>query len=715
MTSLTTKTGFAAPKAPPADPTKHVKYTLGMILGADDFDQEFAWLSERHRWLARDVIGYGTVNGLDVTREGSEIRVTCGTAITPGGDLVRVTSTQCAKIDSWLKHNRAEVQKRASGSPASQVKLYLVLCYDTCETDNRPIPGEPCRVETDTMAATRVADAFRLEFRFDEPDHIEDLAVREFVRWVTDTVEIGDNVTEGVASSSPSGSLEDFLRLLNEAKPPTSKRMPYFDSVSPPDRFVLNRYDADEYLRAALRVWVTELRPRWHQELREYAGCKEENGNGSPHAPPPENCLLLARLDIDLTLDGGMDDVRIVEDEDPWNPGGIHRPVLGHLRLIQEWATCGPGETGAAGTGLRGPRGPQGEKGEKGPIGDKGPIGPQGPVGPKGDTGDTGPTGPTGPTGATGATGATGPVGLQGPVGLRGPIGPQGIAGPQGLPGLQGAIGPQGPIGDKGLPGDKGLIGDRGLVGPQGPIGDKGLPGDKGAIGDRGPIGPIGAQGPMGLPGVQGPMGDKGPAGVIGPVGMPGPQGPVGDPGPMGPQGPVGVQGPAGAQGPVGAVGPIGARGPTGYQGPKGLIGDKGPIGDKGLPGDPGIVRGTYVELPNIGMRYIVVAAGSVRFGVLSPTLADLQIVSQWTPDGLITLNYKGYAPPPLTNEFDLLVKVLPVLRKDNGMNPVVTFIAFGPLGYGFNIRVFDPMLRQAVPPEYLELMVEVSQLTRVF
>ena len=43
-------TGFASalaalPRLAPLDPTKHVKYTLGMVLGVDDFDQEFAYLS----------------------------------------------------------------------------------------------------------------------------------------------------------------------------------------------------------------------------------------------------------------------------------------------------------------------------------------------------------------------------------------------------------------------------------------------------------------------------------------------------------------------------------------------------------------------------------------------------------------------------------------------------------------------------------------------
>jgi hypothetical protein len=109
MTTFTAGTTALSPEHAPPDPTKHVNYTLGMILGADDFDQEFAWLSGRDRWLARDAIGYGTVNGLQVTvRQGPgiepEVLVSCGSAITPHGDLVRVTPTQCASISVTRRH-----------------------------------------------------------------------------------------------------------------------------------------------------------------------------------------------------------------------------------------------------------------------------------------------------------------------------------------------------------------------------------------------------------------------------------------------------------------------------------------------------------------------------------------------------------------------------------------------------------------------------------
>src|SRR6266496_4354125 len=92
-------TTFVTPaQVTPSDPTRHVNYTLGMILGVDDLTQEFTYLSGRDQWMARDLIGYGTVSGLQVTTEteaekGPRVVVTEGVAVTPRGQLVRITAT----------------------------------------------------------------------------------------------------------------------------------------------------------------------------------------------------------------------------------------------------------------------------------------------------------------------------------------------------------------------------------------------------------------------------------------------------------------------------------------------------------------------------------------------------------------------------------------------------------------------------------------------
>ena len=135
------------------NPKKHVNFTRGMVLGVDDFVQEFAYSSGRDRWMARDLIGYGTVSGLNVTVEKDEssqwqIKVTAGVAVSPNGQLIHVTPGQCANIDKWMAADENRKNMIAQlGSPLSdEVTLYAVLSYRYCCTDPVPIPGEPCRV-----------------------------------------------------------------------------------------------------------------------------------------------------------------------------------------------------------------------------------------------------------------------------------------------------------------------------------------------------------------------------------------------------------------------------------------------------------------------------------------------------------------------------------------------------------------------------------------
>ena len=439
------------------DATKHVKFSLGMILGADDFEQEFAWLSGRDRWLARDALGYGTVNGLQVTvRQGAgivtEVAVACGSALTPAGHLVRVTPTQCAALAPWLAHEsrREAVVAHAAASPATPLPVYVVLAYQDCETDARPIPGEPCRSEAEAMAPSRIADGFRLELRLAPPPQPEEDAVRGFVHWLAGSVELAD--------APASGPVDQLLALLRAAAQPDGSPPMAPPETSPPARFVIPRDRACEYLRAALRVWITELRPLWHEEFGACHGCGE-SGTATPSAPLDE--LLLAELQVPLNSDGSLDtelDVQVLDDE---------RPLLAHSRLLQEWLLCGPAGAGAAGPegpqGPAGPAGPQGPQGPRGPQGLTGPIGatgPAGPAGPTGPNGAAGPVGPQGPAGAPGAAGAAGPTGAPGPRGEAGPAGANGAPGPAGAPGAAGPVGPRGPVGPAGP------------AGPQGPVGD---------------------------------------------------------------------------------------------------------------------------------------------------------------------------------------------------------------------------------------------------
>src|SRR5205809_6546964 len=142
-------TGFAqlaaAPDVATPDPSKHVNYTLGMLLGVDDFNQEFAYLSGRDQWMARDVVGYGTLCGLrvslDQTVKGPRVSITSGTALSPLGRLICVRPAQCAYLNDWLTANEQAVQNALLSPLGSSIKLYLVLCYRDCPVDPVPIAG----------------------------------------------------------------------------------------------------------------------------------------------------------------------------------------------------------------------------------------------------------------------------------------------------------------------------------------------------------------------------------------------------------------------------------------------------------------------------------------------------------------------------------------------------------------------------------------------
>jgi hypothetical protein len=418
-----------------------VNYTLGMVLGVDDFTQEFAYLSGRDQWLARDLGGYGTVSGLRVSIEtdarGPRVVVDPGVAISPGGKFIRVCPAQCAWLNDWLAGVRDDPAffARVGSPPASSLRLYVTLCYRQCPTDLAPVPGEPCRTETEAMAPSRWKDDFRLDLRFDPPPQREEIAIREFVSWYRRSVEITDE--PGIFPT-----LEEFLDAIRAAAESSGSPLSgaEFNFDSPPVLLRVRGADACTYLRAALRLWATELRPR--VQARGFLRGSDCTSTGT-EVGSQDDCVLLAALDLPL-LQLGFGDVRV----DPALPVVIDehsRPYLIHLRLLQEWLTCGL-RTGSGGA-VSGPAGPPGPQGPAGPQGAPGAQGAQGDPGPPGAPGAQGIQGEQGPPGAPGAQGAPGDPGPPGAPGA------QGIQGEQGLPGAPGAPGAQGIQGNPGPPG----------------------------------------------------------------------------------------------------------------------------------------------------------------------------------------------------------------------------------------------------------------------
>jgi hypothetical protein len=325
----------ATPRATPPDPSKHVNYNLGMVLGVDDFTQEFAYLSGRDQWLARDLLGYGTVWGLRVFTEtesrGPRLVVESGVAVSPRGQLIRVARAQCAFLNDWLnlEKTRGELVDRLGSRPGDSVTAYVALCYRECPTDKVPIPGEPCRSEEDLLLPSRLTDDFVLELRFAPPDQREEDALRDFVAWLSQ-IEIDD-------APGPFTTLQEFVEAVRNAAQLTGSPIespPDFMFGSPPASLRIHTADACEYLRAAFRIWTTELRPRWRPTF-DRGGCAD----GPLIQPDPEECVMLAGVVLPLirtpTGDWAVDDTRAVAI----NEG--RRPFLVHLRFLQEWLLCG--------------------------------------------------------------------------------------------------------------------------------------------------------------------------------------------------------------------------------------------------------------------------------------------------------------------------------------------------------------------------------------
>jgi len=333
------------PNASAADPAKHVKYNLGMVLGVDDFTQEFTYHTAHREWLARDALGYGTLWGLkvlpeDTSDKGPRILIECGAALSPRGQLIHVSPAQCAFLNDWLAANRDAVTQKLGGppSPGNPAVLYAVLAYGDCDTDDVPLAGEPCRTEDQLTAPSRTKDYFRLQLRLDPPPQTEEDALRNFVRALAQVQ---------IATSSPMTSLEDFEDAVRNSPIPVVSSPPGsppvseaggFDYAFPPTIAIPGDQVA-EYLRAAFRIWTVELRPRCRPEWLASGGTCLAGATAVSY-PPTEEFILLARLTVPITVDGitGKWSVTSAGDVDV---DDRDRPYVLHLRMLQEWMVAG--------------------------------------------------------------------------------------------------------------------------------------------------------------------------------------------------------------------------------------------------------------------------------------------------------------------------------------------------------------------------------------
>jgi hypothetical protein len=280
----------AVATAAAADPSRHVNFTAGMVLGVDDYRQEFAYHSARDKWIVRDFLGYGTLSGLAVSVEddgtnGPRVRVTPGAAAAPSGQLICVGREQCGSFNAWLQRDeiKEELRKKTDGTPDpdhTTLNLFLTLCYVDCAVAEVPIPGEPCRSDENLMAPSRIADDYSLNFAFESPPMAEADAVPALEAFLTRLNVANGNPSDAAGFANALRIAEIQLRLALGIYPAESPEPAANDLLPVPVH-----PDFELRFRTALkRLWVTRLRP---QVQAQRCGTETVAAN---------DCVLLAQL-----------------------------------------------------------------------------------------------------------------------------------------------------------------------------------------------------------------------------------------------------------------------------------------------------------------------------------------------------------------------------------------------------------------------------------
>jgi len=289
------------------DASRHVNFTTGMVLGVDDYRQQFAYHSARDKWMVREFHGYGTLSGLAVRQEidgteGPRIMVTAGSAAAPSGQMVCVGREQCAFINAWLQREdvTAEINALAvDPPPATQAEfsVYLTLCYRDCAVAPVPIPGEPCRSDEELMAPSRIADDYSLSFSLERPAMTEAEAISELAAYIASiAVEEGgeDDPAELPALFDNVERQMRMLFLIAGDQEAEGELSPI--SVAP--------NLANDIYNEINKIWITIIRP-------EVMAISCPTGGG-----PGDDCVLLARLDVGAERSGGVWQVANTEDDE---------------------------------------------------------------------------------------------------------------------------------------------------------------------------------------------------------------------------------------------------------------------------------------------------------------------------------------------------------------------------------------------------------------
>ena len=245
-----------------ADPRKRVNFVHGLVLGADDLTQESTFLADRGEWLARDLLGYGTVS-----RPARHARAAAaaapgsssdpGFALSPRGRPIAVSMPQAVVLDEWLDARGTDMLTDlvpGLDSPPGDL-LRAVRRPGLPPVRHRrssPGPASPAAPTKPPRVFTRLADDFVLELRLRRPASRTRIA-HAVARC---TVAARDRDCRFAAGGRRSTSCWRRCATAALSGSPPSPTL-----ASPPEPLRVHAADAGDFFRAAFGVWTTELRP----------------------------------------------------------------------------------------------------------------------------------------------------------------------------------------------------------------------------------------------------------------------------------------------------------------------------------------------------------------------------------------------------------------------------------------------------------------------
>lgn len=177
-------------KPPPADPLAKrpeppdmVAYAIGMLLGADDFEDEQLYHRGRLARALRYLHGAGTVAGLRVVwvaplAEGADpefprgreesLVVRPGVAVDRLGRLIEVPSAACIRLDRWYNGQppdrlTAALHPKDGADPLSGVVVDVFIRHYLCERGKTPAFASGPFDALDAVRPSRLREFYKLE------------------------------------------------------------------------------------------------------------------------------------------------------------------------------------------------------------------------------------------------------------------------------------------------------------------------------------------------------------------------------------------------------------------------------------------------------------------------------------------------------------------------------------------------------------------------